>query len=133
MSETRARRRIRQAVESRGYSVLSMEWEPWSPGGEKEGIRGGWVVHTDAPLFPNTNYGDEVMGLSVEEALADVDWTIRPTEPCDCYPNDRKGRHPAHTIKGDPQRPLHEPACRWFIRYRLPWWLAEPTATEATP
>jgi hypothetical protein len=75
MAESRARQRIRKAVESRGYTVLAMEWEPWTPGGEKEGICGGWTV-----------------------------------------------RHPLVSIKGDPQHPLHELGCRWFIAYRLPWW-----------
>jgi len=122
LPESRARRRIRKAVESRGHSVLEMDYEPWYNAGEMAGIGGGWTVLTDAPLRPNTNYGDEVMGLSVEEVLADIDWWFSPPEPCDCYPDDREGRHPAHGIKGDPRHPLHEPSCRWFIRYHLAWW-----------
>lgn len=31
--ETRTRRRMRKAVESRGFKVLSMEYEPWYNGG----------------------------------------------------------------------------------------------------
>lgn len=126
MSESRARRRIRKAVESRGFKVLSMDWEPWYPGGEMSGICGGWTVLTDRPLNANTNYGDEAGGLSVEEVLADIDWAFEPTKPCGCYPKYRSGRHPAHAIIGDPQFPLHEPSCRWYIRYRLPWWTTEP-------
>lgn len=121
MSETRARRRIRKAVESRGCAVVSIEWEPWSAGAEMEGIHGGWHVITDAPLHPNTNYGNDAHGLSIEEVLADIDWTIRPADPCGCYPDDRS-RHPLVPIKGDPEHPLHESDCRWFIAYRLPWW-----------
>lgn len=119
--ETRARQRIREAVETRGCRVLNIEWEPWGQAAEKEGIPGGWTVLTDAPLKPNTNYGDEVCGLSVEEVLADIDWTLRPTEPCVCYPNDRD-RHPLVSIVGDPEHPLHEPTCRWYIAYQLRWW-----------
>lgn len=121
-TETRTRRRIRKAVESRGYSVVSIEWEPWGSAVEKGGIPGGWTVLTDAPFWPNANYGNDAMGLSIEEVLADIDWTFHRYTDCACHPEDREGRHPAHTIKGDPERPLHEPDCRWFIHYRLPWW-----------
>jgi len=127
MSETRTRRRIRLAVESRGYKVLEMEWEPWGACGEKEGIGGGWTVLTDAPWWPNTNYGDEVMGLSVEEVLADIDWQIRPAEPCDCP----EAAQPAHRLgsryRGMPEWPIHRRECRWFIDYRLSWWQERPT------
>lgn len=121
-SETRTRRRIREAIESRGHHVISMKWEPIYNGGEMSGLCGGWTVLTDAPWIANTNYGDEVYGLNVEDVLAGVDWSWPPPEPCGCYPEDRTGRHPSHTIKGDPERPLHEPTCRWFIDYHLPWW-----------
>lgn len=121
-AETRTRLRIRKAIKSRGHNVISMDWEPWYPGGEMEGICGGWTVLTDAPLRPNTNYGDEVGGLSVEEVLAYVDWWWPPAEPCGCYPDDRPGRMPMTPLKDEPERPLHEPDCRWFIRYHLPWW-----------
>jgi len=120
--ETRARRRIRKAVESRGYSVLEVDYEPWYDAGEKMGIGGGWSVLTTAPLWPNTNYGDEVDGLSVEYVLADIDWQIRPTTPCECP--DAANPSPRHGSRyiGMPEAPIHEPDCRWFIRYHLPWW-----------
>lgn len=122
MSESRARQRIRKAVESRGCSVLSMEWEPWYVGGEMSGVCGGWTVVTDAPLHPNTNYGDEATGLNVEEVLADIDWSIHPTGPCDC-PDAKDPRHRLGTrCHGMPRKPIHEPDCRWRITYRLPWW-----------
>ena len=41
MTESRARRRIREAVESRGYAIESIEYEPWYNAGEKCGIGGG--------------------------------------------------------------------------------------------
>lgn len=123
MSETRARRRIRKAVESRGYGVLDMEWEPIYHGGEMSGLSGGWTVTTDAAWIQNTNYGNEFIGLSVEEVLADIDCDHYRTPDCGCYPDDRR-RHPLVPIKGDPQHPLHEPDCRWYINYRLPWWRA---------
>ena len=130
-AETRTRRRIRRAVESRGYNVISMEWEPWYDAGEKSGIGGGWTVLTDAPWFPNTNYGDEVWGLSVDEVLADIDWMLRPTEPCECVP---EGEHVPHRLgsryQGMPETPIHAPECRWHIAYRLSWW---PSANSTPP
>lgn len=120
--ETRTRKRIRKAVESRGYKVLEMDWEPWGPCFEKEGIPGGWTVLTNAPLLPNTNYGDEVGGLSVEEVLADIDWMIRPTEPCDCPDSDMPAHRLGNRYHGMPDTPIHRPDCRWHIAYRLSWW-----------
>lgn len=126
--ETRARRRIRKAVESRGFKVTDMEWEPWGQAAEMCGIPGGWTVKTDAPFWERTNYGNECCGLSVEEVLAEIDWTFdRYTDDCGCYPDGREGRHPAHSLKDEPYRPLHEPDCQWFIAYSLPWWNAQAT------
>lgn len=120
-AESRTRRRIRKAVETRGYSVLSMEYEAAYSAGEKMGMGGGWTVLTDAPLLPNTNSGDDFIGLNVEEVLADIDWDGGRKRPCDCYPEDCD-RHPLVPIKGDPEHPLHEPDCVHHIAYRLPWW-----------
>lgn len=120
--ETRARRRIRRAVESRGFKVLSIDWEPWYNGGEMSGICGGWTVLTDRPWEPNTNYGDEAMGLSVAEVLAWIDYFFKPSEPCGCYPGDRPDRMPMNLLKGEPEGVLHKPECHWHIDYRLPWW-----------
>lgn len=122
MSETRTRRRIRKAAESRGYRVLDMEWESIHNGGEMSGLCGGWTVTTDAALLDRTNYGDEFCGLNVEDVLADIDCDYYRPRDCSCYPDDRKPRHASHRIKGDPEHPLHEPGCRWFIDYQLPWW-----------
>lgn len=44
MSETRTRRRIRKAVESRGYSVVDIAWEPIYNAGEMMGYADGWYV-----------------------------------------------------------------------------------------
>ena len=120
MSETRARKRIRQAIESRGHIVESIEWEPIYHGGEKSGLCGGWTVTTVHSFLPNTWPGNDILGLSVEEVLADIDWSIRPTEPCDC--ERPRHYHPLVPIKGDPQMALHDKGCRWFIAYRLRWW-----------
>lgn len=68
--ETRARRRIRQAVEAKGYRLVFLEWEPWSPGGEKSGICGGWYGEVDPPYCRWSIPGTEIMGLSVDEVLA---------------------------------------------------------------
>lgn len=40
MAESRARRRIREAVESRGYRLVSLEWEPWSNDAAEAAARG---------------------------------------------------------------------------------------------
>lgn len=122
MDETRTRKRIRRAVESRGFRIQSIEWEPVYSGAEKEGLGGGWSVIVDPRYAANTYPGNDVCGLSVEEVLADIDWSLRPTEACDCHPDDRTRRHPLVPIKGDPEHPLHEPSCRWYIAYRLRWW-----------
>lgn len=122
-TETRARRRIRLAVESRGYQLTSLEWEPWSMGGEKEGICGGWHGTTDRPYMRNSYPGDEIMGLSVEEVLAWVDAFIDPPESCECD----GPRFPMNPTKGKPRRGRHDPDCKWYIRYHLPWWDWEAT------
>lgn len=45
--ESRARRRIRQAVESRGYALVSLDYEPWYNAGEMCGIGGEWSCRLD--------------------------------------------------------------------------------------
>ena len=122
VAETRTRKRIREAVESRGFHVDQLEWEPPYVGGEMSGWCGGWTLILDRPYVPNTIPGDELSGLSVEELLADIDWALRPSDPCGCYQDDRPGRHPLNRIIGDPEHPLHEPGCRWYIAYRMFWW-----------
>ena len=109
-----------------------MDWEPWYDAGEMSGIGGGWTVLTDAPLHTNTNYGDEVAGLSVEEVLADIDWSLHPTEPCDCIEEgERIVPRLGSRYQGMPETPIHLPGCRWRIDYRLPWWpLTEPAASR---
>jgi hypothetical protein len=116
--ETRARRRIRLAVESRGYQLASLEWEPPYVGGEMEGWCGGWLGTTDPKHLPNCWPGDEIMGLSVEQVLAWVDTFVKPPESCECTAT----HSPMIPLRDDPQTGLHVPSCRWHIRYRLPWW-----------
>lgn len=115
--ETRARRRIRQAVESRGFKLLTLEWEPWSDGGEKSGICGGWYGTVDRQTHPSFFPGNEVMGLSVEEAVAWVDEFFPTPEPCACkkpdYPRPSQAHEPTF---------MHEPECRWRLNYWLAWW-----------
>lgn len=115
-TETRARRRIRKAVESRGYQLVHLEWEPWSNGGEKSGICGGWYGRLDRPTAPNIHPGDDIVGLTVEELLAHIDQFVPPPEPCAC-PEPDSGPLWSHT-------PLfmHEPGCKWRLRYWLRWW-----------
>lgn len=118
--ETRARRRIRQAIESRGHVLDELEWEPWSLGGEKEGMLGGWSGATVEDFMPNTTPGNEFYGYDVEECLAHIDWAIEPPEPCAC---ERPRFHsPLSNIRGALEIGMHDESCRWFIRYRLKHW-----------
>lgn len=118
--ESRARRRIRAAVESRGYTIVSLEYEPWYNAGEMCGIGGGWSVELDRPYLERCWPGNELEGLSVEEVLAAVDYWLKPSEPCDC--DRRHDPISACRIKGDPKKPTHGPECPHHIKYRLPWW-----------
>lgn len=125
MAETRARRRIRQAVESRGYSVQKLTWESWYDGGEMSGICGGWDLYLDRDYLPNTFPGNQLGALAVDELLAQIDYWLKPDGPCDC---DRShSADMASRIINDPQKPTHGPECRWHIRYRLPWWPSTET------
>ena len=126
MAETRARRRIRQAVESRGFQVKSLQWEPWYDAGEMSGIAGGWMLILDRPYLGSTHPGDDLCALSVEELLAQIDYWLKPDGECPC---DRShSADMAARLINDPQKPTHGSECRFHIRYRLPWWPA--TLTE---
>jgi hypothetical protein len=119
-TETRARRRIRLAVESRGYAVEELEWEPIYNGGEMCGWCGGWTLIMDRPHVPNCIPADDLYGFSVDELLAQIDYWLKPDEPCDC---DREhSALLAARVIGDPPKPTHAPECRFHIPYRLRWW-----------
>ena len=122
MSEPRER--IRKAVESRGFKVESLTWEPVYNGGEMEGLCGGWTLIIDRPYNDYTCPGNDLYALSVDELLADIDWALTPPTPCGCAnePGEYPLRHPSIPIVDDPQRPLHRADCEWHIRYRLRWW-----------
>lgn len=122
--ESRARRRIRRAVESRGYNLVSLEYEPWYDAGEKAGIGGGWFGQLDRPYAENTFPGDEIMGLSVDETVAWVDEFVSPPELCEC-PN-----RLAHPLLAQSPMWCHEPDCRWHLRYQFRWWTAPNAAEE---
>lgn len=66
MAESRARRRIRLAVEAIGWDVLEMEWEPWGQVVEKSGLEGGWTIkcrrRSDGVI-------DYAAGYSVDDVL----------------------------------------------------------------
>lgn len=116
--ETRARRRIRKAIESRGYRLVSLDYEPWYDAGEKAGIGGGWYGTLDRNYLPGSHPGNDICGLSVEEVLWSIDHYVKPPEPCDC---------PSPTYSGVyPPSPMweHSKGCRWFIRYWLAWWMS---------
>jgi hypothetical protein len=122
MSETRARRRIREAVESRGRVLTRLTWEPWGAAAEKEGIPGGWYGELQ-PVGTDTRAAigigiDDVMGLSVEETIAWVDEFLLPPEYCGCTAS----HSPLHPLIGEDERGLHGPHCKYHLRYRLPWW-----------
>lgn len=118
VAETLRRRRIRQAVESRGYQIKEITWEHWHNAGEKSGMGGGWTVIVDRPYIENSVPGDDLFGLSVEEVLADIDYWLKPPELCSCDLNHSANR----PLIDDPQKPTHSPDCRWHISYKLPWW-----------
>lgn len=126
-AESRQRKRIRAAVESRGFRVDTLTWEHHYPGGEKSGICGGWSLTVDRNFLANTYPGNDLYGLSADELLAEVDYWLQPPESCDC---DRThSAIAAASVLGDPEQPTHRVGCRWHLRYRLPWW---GRATEAT-
>ena len=126
MTETRARRRIREAVESRGFAVEAIEWEPIYNAGEMSGYAGGWSVFLDRPCFENTTPGNDIYALSVDEMVGLIDWSLVPPEPCECYPDGKRPRRlPTHPKKGDPYEQLHAQGCRYRLKYRLRWWPIE--------
>ena len=124
MIETRARRRIRQAVESRGYAVATLDWESIYNAGEMMGLAGGWGLTLDRDYLPNTSPGNDLGALSVEELLAQIDYWLKPDGPCECDRSHSADR--AAALINDPQKPTHGPECRWYIPYRLRWWIAAP-------
>lgn len=70
MNESVARRKIREAVESRGYTVHDLEWEPWGRAAEKEGIPGGWSLRVEPdPSGPGSSGLNWFGGLSWQEAV----------------------------------------------------------------
>jgi hypothetical protein len=121
VTETRTRQRILLAIESRGYTIESISYEAPYYAGEKMGMGGGWWITVDRPYLENCFPGDELGGLSVDEVLADIDYWLKPQTPCDC---DLSVRHPiiAGAVKGDPQRPVHDPECPHRLDYHLRWW-----------
>ena len=129
MPETRARRRIRLAVESRGYTLTSLAWEPWGMAAEKEGVPGGWYGTLDRPTSAHDLTPGEIMGLSVEETLAWIDEFVPPPEGCGCTADHSPML--AASAMGDPETGLHEPSCRWRIAYRLPWWTSDAEVHDA--
>lgn len=123
ITESRTRRRIRKAVESRGYAIESIDYEAPYDAGEMCGYGGGWSIELDRPYVENTWPGNDLWGYSVDELLAHIDYWLAPVEPCDC---DRS--HDPMTacrIKGDPKKPTHGPECPHHLNYTLRWWRNE--------
>ena len=116
-SETRARRRIREAVEARGYTLTRLTWEPWGAAAEKSGISGGWECQVSPRPIENFYGSEDFCGLSVEELLQYLDQFLPPREPCECPKQDR-----SPTL--EPFTPIffHTEACPYRIRYWLRWW-----------
>jgi hypothetical protein len=65
MSETRARRKIREAVERHGMAVDAMEYEPIGQMIEMSGREGGWTVFVKG-------YG-VALGYSWQEVIENID------------------------------------------------------------
>lgn len=119
---SRSTQRITKAVQSRGYQVKELSWEPIYYAGEMAGFAGGWTLVLDRPYVERTFPGDDLFGLSVEELLASIDHALTPEQPCKCD----RSHHAvwAAGIIGDPQKTTHSPECEWHIKYRLRWWRA---------
>lgn len=114
MKETRAHKRIRRAVESRGFTLEHLEWVPLSYDD------GGWFGSTVEPIRPQTIPDNEFYGVNVESCLANIDWYLRPPEQCDC---ERPAWFaPFIPLKDVPHVGMHDQTCRWHIRYHLSWW-----------
>lgn len=106
--ETRQRKRIREAVESRGYYVDELEWEAPYNGGEMSGWCGGWTLTLDRAYLENSFPGNDFYALSTDELLADVDYWLVPVVPCSC---DRShSATMAARVINDPQKPTHDPS-----------------------
>ncbi len=125
MSESRARRRIRQAVELYGYRLVRLDWEPVSAGAEKSGPDGGWfgeIERADGVVSDPLSGGDHaVLGYNVEHALDWIDEFVKPVEPCG---------H-SWTIENSLARKraqvqTHPEGCRYHLTYSLPWFASEP-------
>lgn len=119
MAESRARRRIRKAVELYGYRLDSLEWEPVGLGAEMEGPSGGWRGEITFPdgRSPDMNAGEGecyVLGYSVDHVLDWIDLFVRPVDPCGCPQSDYVARQRA-------QIQTHGPECRYHLTYSLPW------------
>lgn len=69
-----ARQKIIEAVESRGYTVHELEWEPWGRAAEKEGIPGGWTLRVEPDPSPpgSSGYG-WFGGLSWRETVENIE------------------------------------------------------------
>lgn len=119
MMETSARKRIRRAVESRGYNLVSLRWEHWYNAGEKSGIGGGWYGILDRSYQPNSYPSDEIMGLSVEEVIAWIDEFIPVPIPCECV------SPPVALLYSTTPTNRHDPDCMWYLKYYLKWWNPE--------
>jgi len=65
--ETLARRKIREAVEAKGWSLAGLMWEPVTRGSEKCGPFGGW--HGDVYNDETCEFIGPVLGLSWQEAV----------------------------------------------------------------
>lgn len=63
--ESRRRRKIREAVEARGWTLTTLEWEPIGAASEKEGPSGGWYGECRAP----SGGMDWVMGYTWQDCV----------------------------------------------------------------
>jgi len=130
MGESRARRRIRKAVELFGFRLVSLEWEPITAGAEKSGPCGGWlgyIERQDGGMIDAHWTGSPgrvgVAGYNVEHVLDWIDEFVRPVDPCVCPRADPVARQRA-------QLQNHTADCRYYLTYRLPWFAARNGAPD---
>jgi hypothetical protein len=78
VSETRARRQIRLALEELGATWISIRWEPIGQMVEMSGREGGWTV---LALLPGVRHEEVFLGYSAGEVLGRItEWSAsQPT------------------------------------------------------
>ncbi|MFD2172394.1 hypothetical protein [Tumebacillus lipolyticus] len=65
---TRLQKRIAKALEAKGYICVEAFWTPIAPGGEMQGLEGGWEVSWATKA---DDFGD-IFGYNIDEVMAEI-------------------------------------------------------------